>query len=87
MFSSKTKENICKGCGVTLDAATTADGSENVLESGDLSVCANCGVIAKFDDDLSLQPLTIEEIDELQSDIRNQILNISNSIKLRLLLN
>lgn len=80
MKSSRTKESICPGCGAKLDAATSTDGDYDP-KPGSVSICAYCGSIAIFEDDMSLRPLTQEEIDELPDDAREQILSISEFIK------
>lgn len=84
MKSLKIKESICLGCGVKLDAATSTDGDFDP-QPGSISICAYCGSIAIFKDDMSLRPFTQEEIDELfdelPDDAREQVLSISEFIK------
>ncbi len=79
----KTKESVCNGCGAKLDAITSSDGQDYIPEPDSLSICAHCGVISIFENDLSRRSLTSKEIDELPNDIRQQVLHMSNFIKQR----
>jgi hypothetical protein len=78
---SRTKESVCCGCGSKLDAASTADGSDYTPEPGSLSICAYCGVVSIFEDDMSLKPMTLKEIDDLPFKIRSEVMKMSNFIK------
>lgn len=54
---TKTPSSGCPNCGKVVD---TAAGATNPKE-GDITLCINCGGIAKFTKDLTLEPLTEEE--------------------------
>lgn len=78
---SKIIESICTNCGAKLDAVSATDGSDYAPEPGSLSICAYCGTIAIFEDNMSLRPMTSKEIDELSNDVQSEIIRISNLIK------
>lgn len=63
---------------------SASDGSDYNPEPGSLSICAYCGVISTFEDDLSIRPMTSKEIDELPDDIKSEVMRMSNLIKQKL---
>lgn len=58
-------EACCPSCEHTLDAATSADGSDQRPQAGDLSVCFYCASVLMFNDDFTLRQLSGEEFDAL----------------------
>jgi len=64
MKTTRTPSSQCLKCGSKLDAhANMGDASP---QPGDISVCAYCFTISKFDSNLDLQPLTRNELTELK---------------------
>jgi len=63
------QDNTCTNCGYVMNATTSV--SENREQEspkeGDLSVCAGCGMISKFNQDCNLRPVTPEELVELHA--------------------
>jgi RNase P subunit RPR2 len=60
----KFKDNACPECETVLGYTACINDEEAVLpESGDITICSNCGAIAKFTDDLTLASLTEDEKD------------------------
>jgi hypothetical protein len=57
----RTPVNACPNCGRRNDAVTGAGHNRKPTE-GDLSVCLQCGHLMIFQSDLTLRPLTDEEM-------------------------
>lgn len=66
----KTLECKCLKCGEKINMATnTAHGEEAALpEENDISICAYCATVCKFDGDFNLVPLTEQEFSELDEE-------------------
>lgn len=54
-------------CGYPHDDATSAQFNEARPKPGDISICAGCGVIATFDEDLRVVPMTEHQANEMLS--------------------
>jgi hypothetical protein len=59
----------CINCGVILTGAFAVD-ADHKPEPGNISICADCGHIAMFADDLSMRELTAKEQIEIAGDMR-----------------
>ena len=46
--------------------ATSADGKSEVPEKGNISICIMCANVAKFDEDLCLEPLSEGELNHIK---------------------
>jgi len=58
----------CLRCGYEVDSASTPEGAAVSLTPGSLSVCLRCGAVAKFGEDLTIVPMTEQEVDALRAD-------------------
>lgn len=60
----------CLDCGREMDAATTVPGLNEDAEPhpGAVSLCLQCGNVAIFADDMTLRPLTDDEVVDLAGD-------------------
>lgn len=55
----------CPNCFITQLGATKMDeGPSDRPQPGDRTMCIKCGALLKFDESLSLEPLTPEEVQE-----------------------
>jgi len=63
MRSRKVPESQCLSCGVTMDAASVWGSEAHTPSPGDITLCAYCGYIMAFDDEMRLRDLTSEEFD------------------------
>ena len=71
MHTQRTFASECGKCGKVLDGAAS---EERVSpKPGDISVCAYCLCVSKFDDGLDLVPMTVEEQALLPRDEMAQI--------------
>jgi hypothetical protein len=59
--------NVCGRCGAVLDAATGING--RVPAEGDVSICADCGLIMVFGRNRKLRKATRDEMDAILFDI------------------
>lgn len=66
LTTTRTRKSPCPRCGRECDAATSTEPGK-VPEPGSVSICAYCGEINLFDEDLILRRLTLAELTELQS--------------------
>lgn len=57
------KITICKCYLKKLDSHMGTDGQDMEPKEDDLSVCIYCATISKFDKDLNLSPISVEELD------------------------
>lgn len=64
MIHHRVKVSYCSKCEAKLDAATNADGSPNEPKPGDFTICAMCGTLHKFNNELLLEPANIEDAAE-----------------------
>ncbi len=75
--------HACLNCGKPLDAASeVAEKPEDAPKPGCVTLCAYCGHIMVFADDMSFRELTDEEITTVAGDER--IVAVSNAIAKRL---
>lgn len=68
-----TGHNNCPTCGETLDAASGLTNADATPKSGDFSLCAYCGTVLRFCDDLSIAEATKEDIDLLDDESFEEI--------------
>jgi hypothetical protein len=65
MKTHKTNDNsICLQCLKVLDAATGVD-HDDVPKVGDITICAYCATVGKFDENMSLREISVEELEEI----------------------
>lgn len=57
--------NVCPACGNNLDASETLVDPETVPNPGDISMCIYCFDVARFDSDMRLHSLGVEDIERL----------------------
>ena len=74
----------CPQCGITLGAASNADGDRLSPEPGSLSVCIGCQAILEFDDDLQLMTLTNETRAQLDDETMDYLEQIQRNLALAL---
>jgi len=55
----------CPKCGAKLDASGSFETAERPT-AGDVSLCAYCGVVLIFADDLTQRPATLAEIEDIE---------------------
>ncbi len=76
---------FCPGCTVHLRGST---GEEGVPEAGDLSACAHCGTLLRFEEGsggmLDLVELTAAELAELPEETRTALLDAQNFVRTHL---
>lgn len=65
-MSYRIKPTTCMSCKKEMDASTplTADGDQP--KKNDLTICAYCGTMSKFDEQMDIVPLPESEIEELK---------------------
>lgn len=68
----------CPQCGSKLDAHSSGK-DRAVPAEGDISVCLRCGLVQRFREKLVLSPLTVREIDELPTEIREELQKIERA--------
>ena len=62
-------ESACLGCGYKIDASGSPDGRPTKgPQPGNLSICLRCGAVMAYAEDLSLRPLTDDEVREISQD-------------------
>lgn len=77
---STLKTTPCPTCHYEMDAATCTDGDHRP-KSGDMSVCAKCGEILIFDDDVVPRIPTLSELITLPEDVSAQLNHVQNAIR------
>lgn len=81
MLSSKVlSKPRCPACQTTLDGATSVE-VDAKPESGDCSVCAYCGLILVFTEDLQLRQMTATEYEALTPRMQTLMATISKEIR------
>ena len=75
----------CPTCKNKLNAATSIDGEEAKPEPNDITICVNCAQVLRFDDALKLCIMTVDDFDNLPSDVRENIEKASKAINRTLL--
>lgn len=71
MTTHRVRDDCCPFCKTELDCAS---GGPERPKPGDLSVCLRCANPLIFGDDLSLLPLTLAEIADLEPEVRKMLL-------------
>lgn len=85
MKSIKIKQHICPNCNYHMDAVTPiSDDNDNIEQQGpqenDLTLCFNCGQILQFQKDLSVIPVKIEDLHDLDEITLETFLNWQKAI-------
>ncbi len=75
------RENPCPSCGKNLDGASGITDDTAQPTTGDLSVCAYCYTMLKFDENLISHPLTVDEFVDLPVDMRNELKSAVSFLK------
>lgn len=82
MNSHRHIESLCPVCKERLDAASNADQvKSSPPECGDVSICLYCASYLIFDEDLTLQLLSVEDLLELPDEILQQLTRMRKEIK------
>lgn len=69
----RVKGSVCPGCGAMLDAASHHEEGA-VPEPGCFSICLYCGLLLRFDDDLSLGPIDPAELNCLSLEQERELI-------------
>jgi hypothetical protein len=69
----------CLDCGKLITAASRLDDDRSTPDPGDVAVCIDCGHIQAYADDLTLRPLTDDEMVEIAGD--REIIDTVKAIK------
>jgi len=72
-------EQSCEKCGTKLDAVTMHDRTNELPVSGDFSVCAYCGEIGRFDEELIIRPWTEEDKENIKKEHPDLYTNLIQS--------
>jgi len=67
-MTTRLTERECLQCGKKLDAVSCLTDQAAVPQSGDVTICIECGHLMAFADDLSYRELTEEELLEVPLD-------------------
>jgi hypothetical protein len=79
--------NTCPNCTKIIDASTVIDGNSNEPSDGDITICAYCSHILKFNKDLSLSSMTTAEMQLLEPDKLFTISKVVHAIRQRVIQN
>ena len=82
-MTCKVPESPCWSCGKKNDMASSAEGDASIPKAGDISICFGCGAWMIYDDDIKTREMTVDEIAELDPDIRSQLRKMENVIVAR----
>lgn len=69
MTTTRLKGTDCPRCEEFLDGFTSIEAG-NIPKDGDISICAYCLTLLRYESDLSLRVLTDEEIEEFKPQIK-----------------
>lgn len=78
-----TTETNCPVCGYKIDAATAVSNEGAAPRDGDITVCMKCTSFLMFINGLDLRLLTLEEVGDLDDDLRIEMVRVRNLIKER----
>lgn len=78
--SGKMPEDYCPTCNERLDGVTSLD-ANGMPDVGDISLCAYCGELLEFDEDMKLVLLTEEQWDELPQHSKNEMIKIQELVR------
>jgi glutaredoxin len=80
MTTTRMPKSNCPVCDTRLDAATTVDGTPDVIpKEGDISLCISCTSVLEFDDNLELQTIDIKTLPQnMQDEIVQAVLMFSS---------
>ena len=77
----KIQEDFCPTCGSQLDAATGLNDPEQLPSKGDVSLCAYCGELLEYSDNLVLIKMRPGSLDELNEHDRKVLMGMSERLK------
>jgi hypothetical protein len=78
MRTTDIPESSCPKCGEILNAATSMEDIQP--KPGDLTICINCASMLRFDKDLSMRELSIDEFMELHDEERIALKNMQKTM-------
>lgn len=67
-ITTLTKSNHCPSCNKHLDAASGLTDSDISPKEGDFSICAYCGAVLRFRQELTVELATEEDLDEIDDE-------------------
>lgn len=73
-------EAHCPTCDEKLDAVTSID-ADGMPERGDISLCAYCGEILEFDDNMQLIVITEEAWEITPQHTKNEIIKVQQIVR------
>jgi hypothetical protein len=73
----------CPTCDKRIDADTCLNDEGAAPQPGNASICAECGELLVFKEDLSLRQMSLEEELELPDDIRSMLIALRSKILVR----
>jgi len=62
MKDARTQPTPCPFCGYAIDAHAAVGHEQHMPEPGNISVCFRCAGVSKYTEQLSLDPMTEEEL-------------------------
>lgn len=80
LTSTQLPADGCPNCGHSLDAATSLKGNHRP-QPGDVSVCAYCGTILKFDDELRMQVIDPEHLARLPEQQQRELARVRAAVR------
>lgn len=72
--------SVCPGCRTVLDCSTPV-GETMRVEPGAVSICAYCGAVGVFNEDLTLRAMTPEEVLEAPPEFLRKVAHIRQVIR------
>lgn len=78
--SGRMPETHCPCCEEMLDAVTSLD-ADGAPEPGDVSLCAYCGEILQFDEDMQLTKVTEEVWNSLPLFSRSELIKVQGLVR------
>lgn len=72
---------VCRVCGAKNDAAT--DGQGHVPREHDFAICSGCGLLSRYNADLTTRELTIEEVRALPKQLLGELQQAQKAVRLR----
>lgn len=74
--SHATPESTCSACGLVLNMSRAADGNTNPPQPGDVTLCARCGTLYRFDEDVALERVSEAEEASLSESDRARVASV-----------
>lgn len=77
----RTGKTSCPGCGYVIDAHTSIHDPSDKPSPNDISICAKCGDVNKYAEDMTLVKFTQEDRDKCEEGLLAEIDKISGRFK------